>query len=534
MNCRPRSLPTALVGVLLVLPLGVGAAPAAGSPVVSSTGMSAVRTPDPLLTLLAAEFARQTGDRDAAAAWQLVAAQAGLDPGLAALALLAALDADDADRAEQALVRWATLEPESAARDAIALRFHLAQGELELAVETARRLLARPEGVRAVVAALNRPYADRGVMARAALRSLLLAEPAPLRIEDWLALAGSAQELGDRVLAGQWIDALVQRFPDDPRAGLLRAERLGRAGQRDAARAEVRRVLARQDLARDQRRIAAEALAVLGDPVGAAQALGQGPQEIQSLTARAAWLVRAGRLDALGMLALEVEAVALAAPHEPALALLAGEIAERLQDWSSAERWYRRVDRGEAGQRARLRLGVVLSRQGRVAEARAVLAALQADEQADGALRRDAFLAEADQAESRGDRAGAAVVLGRGLAVLEDDPGLRVARARLARSGGRVAEAEAELRDILARDPRHAPALRALGALLLAERRPRDAEAVLARAWIEEPDAPTAAVWGEALWLAGDRDAALRAWQRGRELDPSDPVLADTVRRYGR
>jgi tetratricopeptide (TPR) repeat protein len=518
---RDRALPLVLTALLM----GASMAMAAST---SASG-------DSLLgALLAGEFARQGGDASAAAAWQLEAARLAEDPGLAAAAVAAAIDADDAGRAAAALARWAEIEPSSPARDALALRFHLVQGDLDPAVETARRVLARADGARQVAGALVRPYPDGGVMARAALRALLVPAPAANRIEDWLALAGAAQRLGDTALAGQWIDALVARFPDDPRAGLLRAERLGRAGRRDAARTEVRRVLARADLTLEQRRIAAEALALLGDPAGAAQALARGPQDAQTFASRAAWLARAGRLESLRNLALEVEAAALAAPAAPALSLLAGEVAERVQAWPDAERWYRRVDRGEAGQRARLRLGVVLGRQGRIDEAQAVWSALQTEESADGALRRDAFLAESDLRESFGDRPGAAAVLARGLAVLEDDPGLRVARARLARAAGRTAEAEAELHDILARDPRHAPALRALGALLLAERRPRDAEAVLARAWAEEPGAPTAAAWGEALWLAGDRDAALRAWQRGRELDPTDPVLADTVRRYGR
>ena len=39
----------------------------------------------------------------------------------------------------------------------------------------------------------------------------------------------------------------MQRFPTDPRAGLLRAERLTQRGEREAARAEVRLVLSRGD-----------------------------------------------------------------------------------------------------------------------------------------------------------------------------------------------------------------------------------------------------------------------------------------------
>jgi tetratricopeptide (TPR) repeat protein len=262
--------------------------------------------------------------------------------------------------------------------------------------------------------------------------------------------------------------------------------------------------------------------------------MAQGPQDARSMTLRSTWLARAGDLEGLRLLFNEAEALAASrfAP-EPALALLLGELAERLQDWPAAERWYRRLDQGEARDRARLRLGVVLARQSRFDDSVAALRELQGDDSADGAIRRDAFIAEADQWESRRRRPEAESALTRGLAVLEDDPGLRVARARVARNASKPAEAEADLRAVLARDPRHAPALRALGSLMLARGQPAAAEPLLASAWAVEAGGPTAAAWGEALWLLGRTAEARAAWQRGRQLDPSDPVLADTLERFG-
>lgn len=518
----------------LVLPL---AALLSTGPIASTKGVAAPLAPPVLEALLAAEFAREGGDAGASAAWSLAAARASDRPVLAALAAEAALQAGDAPRAAAALSRWQALAPGSAARDALALRFHVVQGDDEQAVQAALRLLVDPAGVPAVATALEAPYPDGGVMSRAVLRGLLDAPAFPVRVEAWLSMAGLAQRLGDAALSARWVDGLVARFPADPRAGLLHAERLTRLGERDAARAEVRRVLSSPGLPPEQRRIAAEALAVLGDPAAAAAAMATGPQDARSFGLRSTWLARAGDLDGLRRLLAEAQALATpaAVAAEPALPLLLGEIAERLQDWPAAERWYRRLGDGggEAADRARLRLGVVLARQQREDEALSTLRALQQDEAADGGARRDAFIAEADHFEARRRRDDAEAALGRGLAVLEDDPALRVARARVARNAGRVADAEADLREVLSRDAGHAGALRALGALQLARGQPSEAEPLFARAWAAEPGAPTAAAWGESLWLLGRTAEARAAWRRGRDLDPADPVLVDTLERYG-
>jgi tetratricopeptide (TPR) repeat protein len=495
-------------------------------------GPMAARAELPLDALLATEFATEAGDARAAAAWSLRVADALPEPVLAERAARLAMVADDRPAFDRAVARWQVLAPASPAREALRLSVSLKQGEYEDALALARDLLPAEGGVERVVQALVEPLPDAGVMARAVLRGLLR-EPLPPRIEIWLALAGAARRLSDAALAGQWTAALVQRFPDDPRAGLLQAERLAAAGQRDRARSEVRRVLSRSDLPADTRRIAAEALAVLGDPAGAARALGTLPADVRLLTLRAAWLLQAG--DMAGLRAVRGDAMRLqaVAPSAP-LALLLGEISERLLDWPAAEGWYRPLQAGSAGEQARLRLGIVLGRQQRDAEALRVLRALQADEAADGESRRQAWQAEAELHEARRRPAQAEAALVRGLAVLEDDPVLLVARAGIAQRRGEATRAEALLREVLARDPEDAPAWRALGLLLLAGQRFADAEPALRTAFTAAPSAALAAAWGEALWRLDRIADARSAWARGDVLDPDDPVLADTRRRLER
>lgn len=478
---------------------------------------------------MAAEFALEAGDTPAAARWTLAAADRLALPSLAEQAARLALSAGDMPLFERAMSRWGVLAPDSADRDGLRLVGALRAGRTTDALLAATRLLATESGVASVVRSLSPPQFDGGLTARAVLRGLLDSPPPP-RLDPWLAMLGVARRLGDVDLAAEWTGAILQRFPDDPRAAMLEVERLSASGQRDLARALVRRILSDEGLDAETRRIAAEALAVLGDPMGASRALAILPPDVRLLTLRAAWLLQAGDVDGLLVLrdnALQLHATSPGAP----LALLVGQLSERLLDWSTAESWYRTQLAGPMDEQARLRLAVVLARQGRDVEALGVFHALQNDEAADGESRRDAWRGEADFHEGRRRTAEAEAALRRGLAILEDDPLLRVALAGVLQRRGDVPGAEAQLRYVVARDPRHADAQRALGLLLLGVRRYAEAEPSLAAAFGAQPRAALAAAWGEALWLMDRAADARMAWSRGAALDPDDPVLLDTRRR---
>lgn len=157
-------------------------------------------------------------------------------------------------------------------------------------------------------------------------------------------------------------------------------------------------------------------------------------------------------------------------------------------------------------------------------------------------------------------------VLDEAITAHPDDTELRYARALARKRFDDVAGLEADLRHVLALDPDHAMALNALG-YTLADRTHRLAEAkslivralalhpdepayldslgwveyrlgnhdrartLLARAYGLMPDHEIAAHFGEVLWVLGQRQAALDAWEEGLTLDPDSGVLAETMQR---
>jgi tetratricopeptide (TPR) repeat protein len=127
-------------------------------------------------------------------------------------------------------------------------------------------------------------------------------------------------------------------------------------------------------------------------------------------------------------------------------------------------------------------------------------------------------------------------------------------------------DAVAELRDIIARDGQHAPALNALGYTLADEDRNLDeaeelitralhidpdnaayldsfgwlrfrqgrlehAVEILERAYDLGPNAEIGAHLGEVLWNQDRQDRALTVWEKALTLDAADRVLLDTLRR---
>ena len=52
------------------------------------------------------------------------------------------------------------------------------------------------------------------------------------------------------------------------------------------------------------------------------------------------------------------------------------------------------------------------------------------------------------------------------------------------------------------------------------------------RAYFLYPSAEIAAHLGEVLWVRGERDKARDIWRAGRDKDPNDTVLVDTLKRF--
>ncbi len=164
--------------------------------------------------------------------------------------------------------------------------------------------------------------------------------------------------------------------------------------------------------------------------------------------------------------------------------------------------------------------------------------------------------------------AEASAVVDRALIEFPDSVSLRYSRSIVAERLDNLAEAEADLRSILARDPDNSTALNALG-YMLANRTERyeEAAALIARALALNPDEPAildswgwvmyrlgdydealeylqrayrafpdpevAAHLGEVLWVMGRDEAAVAIWDRALTSSPEHEILLETIRRLG-
>ena len=240
-----------------------------------------------------------------------------------------------------------------------------------------------------------------------------------------------------------------------------------------------------------------------------------------------------------------------------------GRIAEQRGQGLQAMAHYRQVNEGPRLLDASIRIAVLIGVQGHVEAARQHLSnlrerfpqqelrLLQIEGELLFQLRQDA---EAEQ------------VFDAALDRYTDDPDLLYGRAIVRERLGRMPEAEADLRRILAMHPDDARSLNALGYMLsnhsdryteaqayveralalspddpaiidsLGWLRFRQGDLVQARAYLERAyaalkDPEVAAHLGEVLWLQGERARAREIWSQALEKDPAHPVLRETMQR---
>lgn len=549
--------------LLLLLAL----APAADAVPRQSASGPPASGPSAIGDVMAGEFALQLGDLPGAARYYLLAARAADDPAVAERAARIALLARQPGIARLAIERWRALDPESLAMRGAAIQLALRQGEHETAMDEARALLARPgeEGYSVLLAVLSEARGDDAVIARSVLREIVREERLPVSLPAWLQLAGLARRLGDRPLSEDVISAGIERFPDDPRARMLRAARLRENGDLDGARRLLLELRDTDEMPPELRRALAAELARVGEQSMAALLLGVGEQDDASFGQRASWLVTGG--DRAGLQALYAEVKRSAPVPSSRRRLLLGHIAEAIGLWKDAEQWYGSVDPGPQHDRATLRRARALAHLDRLDEALALARTLQDDALVDGERARDSYLLEAELLDDAGKADAAVATLTRGLATFENDGAMLYARGMLHERAGRAEPALADLRQVVGDAPTDARALNAYGymlaelrhdyagALPLLERahalqpesapildslgwvqlrlgRVSRARDLLREAWARAKDPEIAAHYGEALWLSGDHATARAVWKAGTVLDPDHPALKQAMEKF--
>lgn len=291
-----------------------------------------------------------------------------------------------------------------------------------------------------------------------------------------------------------------------------------------------------------------------------------------------AWLVQAtldtqaGRLDeaesALQRFTGLLDKQADAEQRKRALTqayLLHAQIAEKRGNYAQADGWLNRIDDAAGLLAVQGRRASLLARQGRLAEARALIRATPARNPEDERLKLQAevqLLREAGQYQQAYDLQGKVV------AMAPQDNDLVYDQAMLADKVGKPQDMERLLRGIIARKPDYHLALNALGfsladrgvrlpeakalitkALEYAPEDPfitdslgwvefrlgnrKEALAILERAFKTQQDVEIAAHLGEVLWSLGQRQRALEVWREGLRMNKDNATLQDTLKRLG-
>lgn len=254
------------------------------------------------------------------------------------------------------------------------------------------------------------------------------------------------------------------------------------------------------------------------------------------------------------------------APDDSDLAqawLLMAQAAEQRGDLKAADAWLSKIDNPQRVVEVQARRAVLVARQGRVAEARALIRAIPEREPDDA---RAKVLAESQMLREVKQWREAHDVLAAATTRQPEDATLLYEQAMMAEKIDRPAEMEQLLRRVIQLKPDHAHAYNALG-YSLADRNQRLPEArdLIAKAlalspgdpfitdslgWVEfrlgnhaealrllrtaygsRPDPEIAAHLGEVLWSQGQRDEAMRLWRDAQQRDATNEVLRETLQR---
>ncbi len=239
-------------------------------------------------------------------------------------------------------------------------------------------------------------------------------------------------------------------------------------------------------------------------------------------------------------------------------------IYEKTQRNDTAMKWYRSVVRGNQFLPAQIRYAFLLSKQGKLSEARKHLQQLPVE---NDQQRVHLLVTEAEFLREAGSHQKVFYLLSSGLEKLPDYPELLYDRAMAAEKIGKLDILEKDLRKLIQLKPDHAHAHNALGysfaehsnrlpeALELIEKAiklsPEDPYIIDSLGWVHyrmgnlnkgvgylkqafviKPDPEIAAHLGEVLWMQGTKEEAKEVWRSTIKSHPGNEVLLNTMKKF--
>jgi len=544
-------------------PAAASAQPA-GQPSVEALPSVAL-TPRILYQALVAEIAGQRGEMALAASAYLDLAATTRDPRFARRAAEIALHARDLDGAVKAARLWVGADPESASARQMLANLLIGANRLGEAIPQVARLLAlERDGIGDSLLRLNRLFA-RHPDKRAVLTAIeTLTQPYTGVAEAHFARAQAALNAAEGSRGVADAERAMALRPDWDEAALLKAQ-LQKSESPEHGLETLRRYLESHPKAREVRLQYARGL--VGE-----RKYEQARSEFQSLLTE--FPDNSDVIFAVAILSSQLNDWDVAEANFRKLLerdfgdvntvrLYLGQIAEERKRPEDALRWYASVESGEQYFPARIRIAQLLSRQGKLDEARRQL---RESVTANPAERLQLLLGEAQLLRDAGQLHAAYDLLDSELSAQPEQPELLYESALLAERLGRTDILETRLRALIRLRPEHAHAHNALG-YALADRNERlgEAQELIARALSFSPedpfildsmgwvlfrrgdnagalgylqraysirrDAEIAAHLGEVLWVMGRRDEAQKTWGEASRETPGNELLRDVIKR---
>jgi tetratricopeptide (TPR) repeat protein len=442
--------------------------------------------------ILRGELAGQLGDLPQSVTAYLDAAQRSDDPRVAERAARIAVFADDREAALAAAQRWIELAPDNLEAHQYLAVLYVRANDPEAAQPHLDAIIAATGEMHGGGFLLISSMLSRDVDAESALAALaLLVERYPDDAQAHFAYASLAMRAQAHKLAAAAAEDALRLDSGLLDARVLRARAWMALGQTEQALADLRAAVAEHPGKLELRLAYARTLVQAREYAGAltefARVYEARPDDSELLYT-------------MGLLSIELKRYEQASGQFERLletghrtdeaSYYLGRIAEQRQQYKRAIGWYVRVVGGELQVDAQARIAGSLAKLGRIEEATEHLELLRS-QTTDQAALIQLYIAEGQLLGDASRYESAMDLYNRALLLYPANADLLYARALMAERIDRLDLLEADLRTILATDPRNASALNALG-YTLADRTDRYQEALdyITRALAERPNDP--------------------------------------------
>ncbi|MDO8811993.1 MAG: tetratricopeptide repeat protein [Gallionella sp.] len=532
------------------------------APVLPNVELSKELIYDFLLT----EIASQRGYKALAVEGSTAMAKKTRDPRIARRAAQLAFESGDMDKSIDAFRQWQEIEPTSSLAGRMLSSTLLRGGKLDEAKPELAKILKAEEtnsgSAFIQIFQLVAPYVDKSA-ALELMRSL--AQPYPRVAEAHWSVAQLAQLAGNNELALDEIRQARNLRPDWDMAVSLEAQLLHRSSPQQSLEVlrrylsdypdmrEIRLQYARALLDQKQYKLSRDEFQRLAK---------DNPDSPDIIFAIA--LISLQLNDLEGAETQLKQALSKGKKEQDTVQYYLGQLSEAKEKEDEAIVRYREVKGGEYHFAAQLRVAYLLSKRGKLEEAREHLHQIQANS---NQQRVQLMLVEAQLLREAKRPEDAYQVLQQGLAKLPNHPDLLYEAAMLAEKTGKPEVFEQMIRQLIQVKPDHAHAYNALGYSLL-ERNERIPEAVelvekalqlapddiaimdsvgwgyyrsgrldesvklLRRAFAGNPDPEIASHLGEVLWARGSKDEARKIWQDSLKTNPGNTLLQAVIKKF--